>query len=152
MSERTVKRDVDFMRCRFDLPVEYDPRCPGDPYTRAEVRFPSPPLAEAEVFALLVAHKAIAQYQGTPFQQVLERAFRKLTGRLDQQVRFSLGSLDEAFSFRPFGPDDADLRTFEVLSRAVQEREVVRFMYRKLGARSQRREVHPYHLGCIDSH
>jgi hypothetical protein len=34
------------------------------------------PLTEGEVFAMLVAHKAIAQYRGTPFEHPLAIAFR----------------------------------------------------------------------------
>ncbi len=150
---RTIKRDVDFMRCRLKLPIAYDERHWGYRYTEPVAQFPSVPITEREVFALLVAHKAIAQYQGTPFQRMLETAFAKLTGRLDADAQYSLGNLDAAFSFRPFAPEDADLKTFEVLSRAVRERREVRFEYRNLGAkRAQRRCVQPCHLACIENH
>ena len=60
--------------------------------------------------------------------------------------------MDEALSFRPFGPEDTDLKTFEVLSRAVQEHRVVRFQYKKLGARKPEcRHVQPHHLACIEN-
>ena len=127
---RTVKRDVDFMRCRLNLPIAYDDRRWGYYYTRPVDQFPSVPLSEADVFALLVANKAIAQYAGTPFQKVLEGSYRKLTGQLDAEARFNLGQLDGAFSFRPFAPEDADLKTFEGLTRAVRERREVQFAYR----------------------
>ena len=150
---RTVKRDVDFMRCRLNLPIAYDDRRWGYYYTRPVEQFPSVPLSEADVFALLVANKAIAQYAGTPFQRMLEGSYRKLTGQLDAEARFNLGQLDAAFSFRPFAPEDADLKTFEGLTRAVRERREVRFTYRKLGARqAQVRQVQPYHLACIENH
>ena len=144
---RTIKRDVEFMKCRLRLPVAYDDQRWGYCYTKPVEQFPSLPMTEAEMFGLLVAHKAIAQYQGTPFQQPLAAAFRKLTGQLDGGARYTLGNLDEAFSFRPFAPDTADLETFQMLTRALQERRGVRFQYRNLGAKqAQRRTVHPYHL------
>lgn len=71
VSTRTVKRDVDFMRDSLRLPIEYDSRRYGYYYTKPVDQFPSVPVTEAEIFALLVAHKAIAQYQGTPFEQPL---------------------------------------------------------------------------------
>lgn len=150
---RTIKRDIDFMRFRLNLPVEYDSRKYGYYYSEPVEEFPSVAVTEAEVFALLVAHKAIAQYQGTPFQKPLEAAFRKLTGNLDSQQSFTLAHLDEALSFRPFAPDDTDLETFQVLARAVQEHRTVKFQYKKLGAeRAGHRHVRPYHLACIDNH
>ena len=63
------------------------------------------------------------------------------------------GNLDEALSFRPFAPEDTDLETFEILTRALKERRVLKFQYRNLGAeKAQGRLVHPYHLACVDNH
>ncbi len=150
---RTVHRDVDFMKYRLDLPIEYDARRNGFYYSRPVEHFPGAAVTEAEVFALLVAHKAIAQYHGTPFQQPLETAFRKLTGQLDQNVHFTMRNLDEVLSFRPFAPEDADLDAFQVVTRALQRRLGLKFLYRNLGAaKAQRRHVHPYHLACIENH
>jgi proteasome accessory factor B len=153
VSTRTILRDIEFMQERLKLPIEYDEARWGYSYTRSVDQLPGLPMTEGEMFALLVAHKAIAQYQGTPFQQPLAAAFRKLTGQLDGSTRYTLHNLDEALSFRPFAPDTADLETFQALTRALQERRVVRFQYRNLGAKqAQRRTVHPYHLACIENH
>ncbi|HRT57418.1 MAG TPA: transcriptional regulator [Candidatus Paceibacterota bacterium] len=152
VSTRTIKRDIDFLKTRLGLPLEFDVRRNGYYFTRPVPHFPQLPMSEAETFALLVAHKAIAQYHGTPFQRPLEAAFRRLTGQLDQTVRFSLGSLDEVLSFRPFAPMDADLEMFPVLTRGLRERRALKFLYRNHGAaRSQQRLVHPYHLACIEN-
>lgn len=153
VSTRTIKRDIDFMKYRLNLPIEYDELRYGYFYTKPVDQFPSMPVTEAEVFALLVAHKAIAQYQGTPYQKPLDAAFRKLTGQLDTQAKFTLGSLDEALSFRPFAPGDTDLEIFQILTRALQEQRAVKFEYKNLGARNyQSRHVRPYHLACIQNH
>src|SRR5262245_6753469 len=68
VSVRTIMRDVDFMKYRLDLPLEFDGQRNGYYYTQPVEHFPQLPISEAEVFALLVAHKAIAQYHGTPFE------------------------------------------------------------------------------------
>jgi proteasome accessory factor B len=146
-------RDVDFMKCRLKLPIEFDSYRNGYYYTKPVDQFPQLPLSESEVFALLVAHKAIAQYRGTPFEHPLAMAFKRLTGQLDSETRFSLGNLDEALSFRPFAPEDTDLKCFEILTKSLKEHRVLKFQYRNLDAeKSQTRLVHPYHLGCIDNH
>ena len=152
VSTRTIKRDVDFMKYRLDLPIEYDPQRYGYYYAQPVEKFPSVPVTEAEVFALLVAHKAIAQYHGTPFEQPLQVAFRKLTGQLNDRHALSLGNLEQALSFHPFAPDEADLETFQILSRALQEQRAVQFSYKNLGAdKAQIRRVHPYHLACVEN-
>jgi proteasome accessory factor B len=152
VATRTIKRDVDFMRDRLNLPIEYDSRRYGFYYSKPVDQFPGVAVTEAEVFALLVAHKAIAQYHGTPFEKPLKAAFEKLTSQLDRTAPFTLSSLDEALSFRPFAPEDTDLKTFEVLSQGVREHRVVRFQYKKLGARKPEcRHVQPHHLACIEN-
>jgi len=153
LCSRTAKRDLDFMKHRLDLPIEFDGRQNGYYYAKPVDRFPRLAVTEAELFAMLVAHKAIAQYHGTPFQRPLETAFRKLSGQLDQNIRFTMSNLDEVLSFRPFAPDDADLEDFEIITRALRQQRGLRFLYRNLGAtKGQRRHVHPYHLACIENH
>jgi predicted DNA-binding transcriptional regulator YafY len=151
VAKRTMKRDIEFMKDRMSLPIGFDVQRNGYFYTEKVERFPELPMSEAEVFALFVASKAIEQYRGTPFQRLLETAFRRLTGRLDEHVKFSMGSLDSVISFRPFAPGDADLRAFETLARGVRERRAVKFMYRNHAALSfQRRHVHPYQMAHVD--
>ena len=150
---RTVMRDLDFMRDRLLLPIEFDSQRNGFHYTEPVDQFPQMPFSEAEIFALLVAHKAVAQYRGTPFEQPLSLAFKRLTGQLDSSAQYLLTNLDEAMSFRPFAPEDNGLETFEVLTKALKERRVLKFQYRNLDAeKAQARLVHPYHLGCVDNH
>ncbi len=153
VSTRTIKRDIDFMKCRLNLPIEYDARRYGFYYSNPVDQFPTVPITEAEIFALLVAQKAIAQYRGTPFQQPLDAAFRKMTAGLDRNDRFTLDNFEAGLSFRPFAPEDADLQNFQLLSQALRESRAIRFQYRKLGTkRARRRHAHPHHLACIDNH
>ena len=68
--DRTVKRDIEFMRDRYGLPIAYDEERYGYYYTTPVDRFPVAAMTEAEMFALLVADKAIAQYHGTGERQL----------------------------------------------------------------------------------
>ena len=153
ISTKTVKRDFQYMRDYYDVSMAYDRQRHGYYYTRPVKDFPgAPAITEAEMFALLVAHKAIAQYHGTPFDQPSQVAFQKLTGQINQNERYSLANLHEALSFRPLAPEDADLQTFQIVNRALQERRALKFHYRKPGEKNANlRQVHPYHLTCSDN-
>jgi len=152
VSNRTVKRDIDFMKCRLDLPIEYDCRRYGYYYSKKVDQFPGVRITEPELFALLVAQKAVAQYHGTPFKQPLETAFRKLTAQLSPESEYTFHNLEQALSFRPLGPEDTDLGLFQRLNAALRERRVLRFRYRNLGTSvAQTRRVDPYHVACIDN-
>jgi len=147
VDRKTAFRDVAFMQDRMGLPIAYDARKHGYFFTGPAGEFPGVRVTERELFGLCVVHKAIEQYQGTPLQQPLELAFEKLAGQLDDRERFTLQNLDEVLSFRPLAPNDADLRRFERVSRAVAERRALSFQYRKPGEKAAAaRRVHPYHL------
>jgi predicted DNA-binding transcriptional regulator YafY len=152
VSIRTIKRDVDFMKYRLDLPIEYNAKRYGYYYSEDVEQFPSVPLTEAELFALLVAHKAISQYQGTPYERPLGAAFEKLTSRLEDKQSFTMSNLEQALSFRPFAPSSVELEDFQIITRALAESRALSFRYKKLGAsRAQTRRIHGYHLACVDN-
>ena len=66
--------------------------------------------------------------------------------------RYSLDGVDEVLSIRPFAPGDAELETFEILTRAVREHRVVRFVYRKHGQLKQVQKcVHPYRVAYVNN-
>jgi proteasome accessory factor B len=141
------------MRVHWDLPIEYDRERHGYYYSREVKQFPGvPTMTEAEMFALLVAHKAVEQYIGTPFHKPLQMAFRKLTGQLNDKERYTLHDGDEVLSFRPFAPEATDMARFEIVARGIQQQQALRFLYRKPGVKNASgRHVHPYHLTCNDN-
>lgn len=152
VSRKTVQRDVDFMRDRLGLPIEYNPSRRGYYYTEAVSHFPTFTVTEGELFALLVARKALEAYQGTPFQDPLEQAFLKLAEGLKDHVSFSMEALDAPVSFKPIGISMTDEELFRELSCAVMRQEEVRFDYRKLNSDLvEKRHVQPYHLVHIDN-
>ena len=58
---KTVQRDIEFMRDRLDLPIEFDFRRNGFHYTEPVENFPTVQVTEQELIALFVAEKALAQ-------------------------------------------------------------------------------------------
>jgi proteasome accessory factor B len=152
VAPKTVQRDIEFMRDRLDLPIEFDFRRNGFRYTAAVENFPTVQVTEQELIALFVAEKALAQYKGTPFEKPLHAAFQKLTAGLEDTVSFRWSDLDAAISFRAVGHTVADLQLFETLSRAVLRCQELEFQYYKLHGRGHEpRRVRPYHLACIEN-
>jgi predicted DNA-binding transcriptional regulator YafY len=152
VSAKTIQRDIDFMRYRLGLPIDYHPREFGFYYTEPVTAFPNIEVSEGEITALLVAQKAMAQYQGTPFERPLQTAFRKLTDGLKDRVSFSWHDLEDAISFRSAGASPADLELFETVSKGVLRRVELEFEYRKLkSSEYEPRRVRPYHLGCLEN-
>jgi proteasome accessory factor B len=152
VSSKTVQRDIDFMRYRLGLPIEYDQLHFGFYYTEPVSSFPNIEISEGELVALYIGWKALAQYKGTSFEAPLATAFRKITDGLRDTISLTWGDLDSAVSFRSAGRTVADVRLFEELSRAVFKQLEIRFEYKKPGtAHYEQRHVQPYHLGCVEN-
>ena len=152
VSSKTVQRDIDFMRYRLGLPIEYDQLHFGFYYTEPVSSFPNIEISEGELVALYIGQKALAQYKGSSFEAPLSTAFRKITDGLRDTISVTWSDLDSAISFRTAGRAAADVHSFEQLSHAVFKQIEVRFDYKKPGAaRYEQRYVQPYHLGCVEN-
>ncbi len=152
VSSKTIQRDIDFMRDRLGLPIEYHAQRFGFHYTEEVTSFPSIEVSEGEIAALFVAQKALAQYQGTPFERPLRSAFRKLADSLKDRVSFSWSDMEEAISFHSAGASVADLELFETVSQAVLQSVEVHFEYRKLkGDGFEARRIRPFHIASLEN-
>lgn len=152
VSAKTIQRDIDFMRDRLGLPIEYDQLHFGFIYTEPVTHFPSVEVSEGEIVALFVAQKALEQYRGTPFEKPLRTAFEKISSGLRDQIGFQWNEVDSSISFRGIGTSVADLELFDTVSRAVMESTELELDYKKLGGtRHESRRVQPYHLGCVEN-
>jgi proteasome accessory factor B len=152
VSPKTVQRDIDFMRDRLGLPIEYNPVRFGFYYSEPVTSFPNIEVSEGEITALFVAQKALAQYQGTPFERPLKSAFRKIADGLKDRVSFSWSELDDVISFRSAGASVADIELFEAVSKAVLHSVELVFDYRALNSSQYRaRSVRPYHIASLDN-
>ena len=65
VSTKSIQRDLDFMRDRMNLPIEFVPASHGYRYTEPVDAFPTLQITEGEFVALVVAEKALQQYRGT---------------------------------------------------------------------------------------
>lgn len=151
VSTKSVHRDLEFMRDRLDLPIEYDATRFGYFYTGEVNAFPTLQISEGELFALLVAEKALQQYRGTPFERPLVSAFRKMAAGLPDTVSLHLGTLEDTISFRTSVEPVLNLGVFDALAKAVASRRQLKIRYRKPGrAAGEDRVIDPLHLANIN--
>ncbi|MFZ5806183.1 MAG: helix-turn-helix transcriptional regulator [Verrucomicrobiota bacterium] len=150
-SSKTIQRDIDFMRDRLNLPIEYDERKYGYYYTQPVQNFPTIQVTESELMALFVAQKALSIYKGTSFEHPLTAAFQKLVRGLKDTVSFPIEALDSALSFSMTGMDVVDAEIFQSLAHAALHSKEIQFKYRGIKDEQYRlRAAHPYHLACIE--
>jgi proteasome accessory factor B len=151
VSSKSVHRDLDFMRDRLGLPLEYDRSKFGYFYTEEVRSFPTLQITEGELAALVVAEKALQQYRGTSFEKPLLNALRKIEQSLPDTVSMSLAELQDAISFKTRVEPRLDLELFGALAKATRTRRQLELSYRKPGqSKPERRVVDPYHLANIN--
>lgn len=151
VSTKSIQRDLDFMRDRLGLPLEYDPHRYGYYYTQSVSSFPTLQITEGELFALLVAEKAVQQYRGTNFEKPLLSALKKLADALPETVSLHLADWDQVISFRTSVEPILNLEIFDALAKAIARRQQLELEYRKPGRReTELRRVDPYHLANVN--
>jgi proteasome accessory factor B len=148
---RSIARDIDFMRDRLELPMEYDGRNYGYYYTKPVSSFPSLKISEGELFALVVAEKALQQYRGTSFEKPLMSAFKKVSESLPDEISLNLTGWNDSISFKTSAEPILNLKIFDQLAQSTARQEQLRLFYRKPGqAAPEPRVVNPYHLANVN--
>jgi predicted DNA-binding transcriptional regulator YafY len=151
VSSKSIHRDLEFMRDRLNLPVAFDRARRGYYYTEEVTAFPTVQISEGELFALLVAEKALQQYRGTSFEKPLLSAIRKMEQSLPDTISLDLAEVEKTISFRTRAEPILELKVFELLAKATAARQQLELTYRKPGhEQSERRIVDPYHLANIN--
>ena len=151
VSSKSIYRDLEFMRDRLQLPLEFNRRRLGYFYTEEVNAFPSLQMTEGELVALLLAEKALEQYRGTSFEKPLLSAIRKMQEALPETVSVDLAEVGRAFSFRTRAEPVLDLEIFDILAKAAAGRQQLEVTYRKAGqTQAEPRRIDPYHLANIN--
>ena len=151
VASKTIHRDIEFMRDRMSLPIQFSAAHNGYFYDGEVSAFPTMQITEGELFALVVAEKALQQYRGTSFERPLLSAIKKMEQSLPDTISLNLADVGQTISFRTRVEPILDLKIFDALARAVAQRQQLEMDYRKPGAgKSEARIVDPYHLANIN--
>jgi proteasome accessory factor B len=150
VSTKTIHRDLEFMRDRLNLPLEFDSSRNGYRYDGEVSSFPTMQITEGEIFALVVAEKALQQYRGTSFEKPLLSAIKKMEQALPDTISLNFADIGQTISFRTRAEPILDLKIFDALAKAVAERRQLELLYRKPGHKPEARTVDPYHLANIN--
>src|ERR1039457_5238578 len=151
VSTKTIHRDIEFMRDRLNLPIEFAVSNNGYFYNGEVSGFPTMQITEGEIFALVVAEKALQQYRGTSFEKPILSAIRKMEQSLPDTISLNLADIEQTISFRTRAEPILNLEIFDTLARAAAHRQQIELAYRKPGRKeTEPRLVDPYHLANIN--
>lgn len=151
VSTKSIYRDIEFMRDRMGLPIEFDGSKNGYYYTEPVENFPAIQMSEGEFFALLIAEKALQQYRGTNLEKPLISAFKKMASALPQEISLHISDWEQAISFQLRQTPLINLEIFEKIASAVASKKELEILYKKPGQTApETRIIEPYHLANIN--
>jgi predicted DNA-binding transcriptional regulator YafY len=98
VSEKTIQRDIEFMKYRLKAPIEYDFKERGYFYSNQTFMLPAFPLSEGELVSLLMAANMLKIYEGTPLSDKLMSVWGKLSEFLPETLSVQPEQLLSQFS------------------------------------------------------
>jgi len=146
VSRSTVKRDLQFMRDRLHMPIEWDNTRKTFHFSRPCDTLPALILGPREALTLALAGRMCDAFYGTSFGAHLDGILRKLAPLLGSGVAFAADSLAHVHAPPVDGALD-DFEHFLPLLEAIDRRQEVRLHYTKPESDTpEERVVHPLKL------
>ncbi|MEN9222827.1 MAG: WYL domain-containing protein, partial [Thermostichus sp. BF3_bins_97] len=146
VSERTIRSDLEFLRDRFQAPLEFS-RTQGWYYTDQDWRLPTIPLSQGELFALTLGAKMLESYAGSAYAEELRSAINRLAERLPEQAWVDLQQLAQENVLVRVGAElNVDPQVWQTLEWACQRKQRVWMRYATPGKPVSERQLDPYVL------
>lgn len=151
VAERTIKRDIEFMRDRLGAPVDYDRSRKGYCYTETNWNMPAVSVNEGELLALLLARHALEQYQDLPLGNLLSRFYEQVLETAGMQAGAAPDQMLRGYSFIAPPSLSVDPEIWDALSRALLNRCSIEMDYQSLSAEKPAvYRLDPLHIANIE--
>ncbi|GHV84322.1 DNA-binding protein [Spirochaetia bacterium] len=149
VTERTIQRDIEYLRDIYQAPIEYDHKKCGYYYSEPNFFIKSVILTEGELFSIALLDRLLDQYKNTPLEGKLRKVFNKIIQSMPDNVTIDTNLLGSEVSIISEHQGSIDAKVFETVFTALKTRRTVTFDYRPLAKPTfMKRTVDPYHAIC----
>lgn len=147
VTQRTILRDIEYMKDTLSAPIEYDTSNKGYYYTEKNFFLPALDIKESDFFAICIMERALKQYENTPLFDKLAAIFDKLKENLPDNVRVNTSWIDTQYTFMHESFTFIDPVIWETVSNGLRQNRQIDISHQKAGAeKAVRRTVDPYHI------
>src|SRR5579864_7407847 len=129
ISRRTAFNTITWLRDSLGAPLRHNRTRKGYEYGDPTYGLPTVFLQEGELLALLLAEQVTRQYLGTPLEQPLREAIRKIRRYLPDEVTVGLDNVVDGFAMAGGAGVEVPLTLMREVQAAVRERRVLRLLY-----------------------
>ena len=148
VSERTIKRDIQFLKDSLGAPVSYSKHERGYYYTK-KWEFPFPKLSAGEILSLFIATHLLKNFKDTPLSSSIESLMKKIERVAPEESILTSKEVEMllSVSFQPIKTKREISEVFEVIFNGIRERRTLKIKYYTISRDEiTERKVNPYHL------
>ena len=149
ISRRTVMRDLEFLRDRYDAPLEYDRIRNGYYYTDPTFMIQNVLLTEGDLFTVSTMMPLMEQYKNTPLESSFKNIMEKVSDMLPNQVSVDTSFLNSDVSFISDPLPQIEAEVFESIFKAIKLKQTIEFDYRGIKSLEySKRKIDCYKVIC----
>ena len=149
VSRSTVMRDIDFLKHRYMVPLDYSKEHNGYFLSDPNYTIHSFLLTEGELFTLHIILPLMEQYKGTPLEPVFESIMKQMLDMLPKDVAVSTSFNAAQVHFISNPQPQIDQEIFFKVLEGIQERKTLDFAYRSIKRQEYiQRKFNPYKILC----
>jgi len=151
VNRRTILRDIDYLRDRMHLPIEYDPKKRGYYLSEPIGGMPLLEVRESDLLWLFVGQHLLQQAGTDELAAQVRESFQRISALLGDTVSVQWERLSDLLSSKVSGLGAAEIKTFHAISEGLSRHLELRFDYRKTaGSPVERRHVRPLHSAFVN--
>jgi predicted DNA-binding transcriptional regulator YafY len=150
VNERTIERDIEYLRDIYQAPIKYDRQKRGYYYSELNFFIKSIILTEGELFSIALFDRLLEQYRNTPLEAALRQIFGKIVRSMPDNVMVDTSALSsQIISVISEHQGQIDPEVFECIFSGLKTSQTVTLEYRPLQKTTyMHRTVDPYHAIC----
>ena len=147
VSQRTICRDIEYLRNFYNAPIEFDKAKNGYYYTEDSFYIKDIFLNESEIEAMRLLKPSLALWKNTPVENILQLVFQKIINSLDSYNHSD--NISGKITYIAGSQSKINKSVFSDIFKAVKEQKEISFAYRPLSKQSfLTRTIKPYHIIC----
>ena len=145
VSQKTIQRDIAYMRDQLGAPIAYDASRHGYYYTSDAFFLPYLSFTEQEMLSFVINQRILSQYQDTPLYDEIKQVIDKVLQFIPDAAE--LGNQANFLTFATMPATAVEQKKFKLLQQAIcEERQIKLQYYAASSNETSERQVDPYNI------